>query len=53
MYKVMCRGSRRAWVDYSRKFETMEQAEECKERAEERRTCDMHGKEIKYKIVTI
>ena len=53
MYKVMCRGSRRAWVDYSGKFETMEQAEECKERAEKRRTCDIHGKEIEYKIFAI
>ena len=53
MYKVMCRGSRRAWVDYSGKFETMEQAEECKERAEKRRACDIHGKEIEYKIFAI
>lgn len=53
MYKVMCRGSRRAWVDYSGKFEIMEQAEECKERAEKRRACDIHGKEIEYKIFAI
>ena len=53
MYKVMCRGSRRAWADYSGKFETMEQAEECKERAEKRRACDIHGKEIEYKIFAI
>lgn len=53
MYKVMCRGSRREWVDYSGKFETAKEAKECKERAENRRTCDIQGKEIKYKIVTI
>ena len=53
MYKVMCRGSRRAWVDYSGEFETMGEAQKCKERAENRRVCDIHGKEIKYKIVTV
>ena len=53
MYKVMCRRSRRAWVGYSGKFETMEQAEECKERAEKGRACDIHGKEIEYKIFAI
>ena len=41
------------WVEYSGKLETVEAAQECKERAEKRRTCDIHGKEIEYKIVTV
>ena len=51
MYKVMCKGSRRAWVDYSGKFETMEQAKECKERAENAALVISTGKKLNIKFL--
>lgn len=40
-------------MEYSGKFENMEEAQECKERAGKRCACDFRGKEIEYEIVTV
>jgi hypothetical protein len=51
MYKVYCRGRKNArWVEYSGEFFTLQEAENCKRIAEARRTCDIHGNLIMYKV---
>jgi len=51
MYKVYCRGRKYCkWMPYSNEFDTIEEAENCKKVAEDRRTCDVFGNIIVYKI---
>lgn len=51
MYKVYCRGRKNSkWKPYSKKFNTLEEAENCKKNAEDRRICDIYNNIIIYKI---
>lgn len=51
MYQVFCKGRKNSkWQPYSVKYETIKAAELCKQQAEERKTCNVHGDLIKYKI---
>jgi len=54
MYKVYCRGRKYCkWVEYSGEFDTLQEAENCKQWAEDLRTCDVYGNLIVYKIKTV
>ena len=48
-YIVQCRSPRRPWTDYSSPA-TLEECETIKERAEARRTCDVNGNLLQYRI---
>lgn len=52
MFKVYCRSkAHRMWSPYSQPFDEFEDALKCKEKCESRKTCDIHGNLIEYKIV--
>ena len=51
MYQVYCKPKNKKMVEYSRKFETKEEAENCKLKAESLMTCNVKGELIKYKIM--
>ena len=54
MYKVYCQGKKhKKWQEYSQLFKKLEEAEECKKKAEALRTCDVDGNIIRYKIIKI
>jgi hypothetical protein len=54
MYKVYSKGRKNAkWREYSREFDTMLEAENCKKIAEDRNTCDIHGNIVVYKIESV
>jgi hypothetical protein len=48
-YIVQCRSPRRPWTDYSSPA-TLEECETIKARAEARRTCDVNGNLLQYRI---
>ena len=51
MYQVFCNSkTHQKYQSYSKKYETIEEAEQCKKRAEERNICDIYGNLINYKI---
>lgn len=53
MYKVYHKGRKNSkWKPYSKEFNTLQDAENCKKIAEDRRTCDVHGNLITYKIIS-
>lgn len=51
-YIVQCRSPRRPWTDYSSPA-TLEECETIKERAEARRTCDVNGNLLQYRIAPV
>jgi len=54
MHKVYCRGRKNSkWKEYSSEYQNFEDAEKCKQKAENRQSCDIYGNLIRYKIVTI
>lgn len=54
MFKVYCRSkSHKKWNEYSQPFVELDNAIKCKEKAESRRTCDVHGNLIEYKVMKI
>lgn len=50
MYQVYVKAKGKKWVEYSEKFNNISEAKKCKEEAERRMTCDIHGNLLQYKI---
>lgn len=54
MFKVYCRSkAHKQWKEYSQPFIELDNAIACKEKAEKRRTCDVFGNLIEYKVMQI
>lgn len=52
MFKVYCRSkSHRIWCPYSQPFDELDDALICKNESESRKTCDVHGNLIEYKVI--
>lgn len=53
MYKVYCRGRKNSkWRSYSKEFNALQDAKNCKNIAKNRKTCDVYGNLIMYKIIS-
>ena len=54
MFKVFCNSkAHRKLQPYSKEYKTIEEAERCKQQAEERKILDIYGNLIKYKVVSL
>ncbi|MBP5461946.1 MAG: hypothetical protein J6Y20_07465 [Lachnospiraceae bacterium] len=50
-YQVYCIGTSNKWLEYSREFDTPEQAQKCKRSAENLSLLSIFGSPVSYKIV--